>query len=261
MATPFLILLCALLAVLLLANEAACATATPSPTGDYVILLHGLGRTSVSMKRLEIHLRRAGYQVLNASYPSTRFCLRELADIYLDARLRAITNPTAKINFVTHSMGGILLRQYLSNHDIKNLGRVVMIAPPNHGSEIIDRLKTIRPPARMVLGPAALELGTTPDDLPNRLGPVNFECGVIAGDRPTRWPLAAFLPRPNDGTVSVASAELPGMKDFIVLHNSHTWIIWRKETLRQTLSFLGSGKFSPRKQDLRINRRLASNHA
>src|SRR5581483_9780319 len=149
---------------------------------------------------------------------------------------------TARIHFVTHSLGGIILRQYLSTHCLDNLGRVVMLAPPNRGSEIIDRLKG-NPLSRIILGPVAAELGTGADDLPRRLGALNFECGIIAGDRSLNPFLSHSLSGPNDGKVTVESAKAEGMRDFIVLHSTHTWLLWRERTVRQVHCFLKSGQF------------------
>ena len=232
-------------ALILLSVEFSSArAANPNPEGDYVVLLHGLGRTALSMKRLEHFFNARGYRVVNLSYPSTCFSVEELANVHLDRQLRqAISDPTAQINFVTHSLGGIILRQYLSNHTIQNLGRVVMIAPPNHGSDLIDHLKTCAL-ARRVLGPGALELGTDPHAILNRLGPLDFQCGVIAGDRSFNPFFSRLLKGPNDGKVTVESAQADGMRDFLVLHSSHTWLIWRKQTLDQALCFLKSGHFS-----------------
>jgi hypothetical protein len=93
------------------------------------------------------------------------------------------------------------------------------------------------------MGPAALELGTSKNDLPQTLGPVSFECGVIAGDRTLNPILSSFLDGPNDGKVTVDSAAVDGMRDFLVIHSSHTWMMWREEGLRQTVSFLKTGAF------------------
>jgi pimeloyl-ACP methyl ester carboxylesterase len=210
---------------------------------EYVVLLHGLGRSSLSMKGLEWYLGRRGYHVINARYPTGRRSVRELAGTVLDRLLETEIPDGARVHFVTHSQGGILLRQYLAEHEIPNLGRVVMLAPPNHGSELSDILGR-NPVTRALVGPGFLELGTGANSLPNRLGPVDFECGVIAGDRSLNPLFSLLLPGPGDGKVTVASAKADGLADFLVVHNSHTWLMWRTNTLGQVLAFLESGRFN-----------------
>ncbi len=234
--------------ILLMFPETISAIRAPRPEtkDDWVVLLHGLGRTAWSMKRLEHHLKKRGYHVVNITYPSTRLPVNELSGNWLRALLeKDLPASAARIHFVTHSLGGIVLRQYLSNHHLEKLGRVVMLAPPNHGSEIIDRLKANRL-ARHWLFPSHYELGTDPAGLPQRLGPIHFECGVISGDRSVNPFLSHALSGPNDGKVTLESAKVEGMHDFLVLHSTHTWLMWRKETLRQTLCFLESGHFDHR---------------
>ncbi len=119
-----------------------------------------------------------------------------------------------------------------------------MLAPPNQGSEFVDKFHKI-PGYRVFLGEAAKQIGTAPDSLPNQLGPVNFELGVIAGTRPDN-PLAPFLlSGPNDGRVTVESAKVEGMKDFLALPKMHDIIMWDKEVLGCVLEFLNHGKFIP----------------
>jgi triacylglycerol lipase len=209
--------------------------------GDYVILLHGAGRTPLSMRPMESYLRTNGYRVINARFPSAGLSIEQIADTYFP-KLVGTLDSGVKIHFVAHSMGAIILRQYLVRHTVTNLGRVVMLAPPNHGSEIIDHLRA-NPLLRLCLGPRLLELGTGPDALPQRLGPANFDCGVIAGDSSANPITGPMLHGANDGKVTVESARLDGAKDFLVLHHSHTWLIWKWQTFHQIAHFLRAGTF------------------
>ncbi len=194
------------------------------------------------MKRLEWTLEGAGYQVVNLSYPSRRFSVEQLAEEDLDKEVIA-QSQAGRIHFVTHSLGGIVLRQYLAGHRVTNPGRVVMLAPPNHGSELADHLKKMAV-GRWLLGPAGCELGTGASELPERLGPAHFQLGVIAADSTLgRWLYRVFSGR-NDGKVSVQSAQLEGMADFLVVPGSHTWIMWRADVSRQVLAFLENGHFA-----------------
>jgi pimeloyl-ACP methyl ester carboxylesterase len=153
------------------------------------------------------------------------------------------TDQTVKIHFVTHSLGGIVLRQYLSEHRIENLGRVVMLAPPNRGSELADRLKN-NCLYRLATGPAGQQLGTSDSSVPNRLGPADFELGVIAGNRSLNPLFSWWIPGPDDGKVSVRSTRLAGMQDFLVVHHSHTWMAWSSEVSAAVAQFLRSGCFA-----------------
>jgi triacylglycerol lipase len=218
-------------------------TAMPAAPGETVILLHGLGRTRWSFWRMERALRRDGYQVINVTYPSRKQSVEDLARDCL-APLVAAQAAAPRLHFVTHSMGGILLRYYLRDHPIPNLGRVVMLAPPNAGSELADVLK----PTwlyRTVNGPAGQQLGTA--GLPRALGPWPAgagELGIIAGDVSLNPLFSAALPGPNDGKVTVASARLEGMRAFLVMPYSHTWLAWRAPVIAQVGTFLREGRFA-----------------
>src|SRR6185295_16595733 len=138
-------------------------------------------------------------RVINVSYPSTRLSIQAIADQWLANLIpKATSDRTVKIHFVTHSLGGIVLRQYMLTHPVKNLGRVVMLAPPNQGSELADRFQH-NFLYKFFTGPAGQELGTDPVSVPNRLGPAAFEVGIIAGDSSLNPVLSAWIPGPDDG--------------------------------------------------------------
>lgn len=188
-------------------------------------------------------LTRAGYVVHRVGYPTRREPLARLAEGWVGPVVRACPPGSGcRIHFVTHSLGGIVLRQYLATHEVPNLGQVVMLAPPNRGSELADRLSR-GCLFRALLGPALAELRTTPDSAVNRLGPASFPVGVIAGDRTVNPLFTALIPGPDDGKVPVARTALDGMADHRVVHASHTWIMRRREVIRQTECFLRSGRF------------------
>ena len=215
-----------------------------TPCQDVVVLLHGMGRSTLSMKRIEWALVKRGYRVINLGYPSTRFPVETLAQNYLAPALRKLDPPPdGRVHFVTHSLGAIVLRQHLATELVPNLGRVVMLGPPNRGSEIVDAMKR-GPCLRLFTGPTGQQLGTGSEDLPRRLGPARFELGVIAGDRSLKPLFSSRLPRPHDGKVSVDSTRLEGMSDFRVVHCSHTFLPWRKCVIRQVVLFLETGAFS-----------------
>lgn len=224
---------------------AAPAVVTQNTNSDYVVLLHGLIRTSSAMKRLEWAFEEQGFRVINITYPCTKLPIEDIAATTLaDILKERIQDPNVKVHFVTHSLGGIVLREYLSNNAMTNLGRVVMIAPPNHGSELVDKFKNW-PLFEFFTGPAGQQLGTDPDSVPQRLGPAKFDLGVIAGDSTLNPFYSMFIPGPDDGKVSVASTRLEGMDDFLIVHYSHTYLPWRKQVVKACVHFIEEGQFGP----------------
>jgi triacylglycerol lipase len=208
---------------------------------DCVVLLHGLARTPGSMAALADAFSEHGYAVVNVGYPSRSKPIEELAPLAVSQGLAGCPENTT-VHFVTHSLGGILVRYYLETHGIADLGRVVMLAPPNQGSEVVDRIKGI-PGFRLLNGPAGAQLGTDENSVPLQLGPVEFELGVIAGSETFNPILSLYLPNPDDGKVSVASTRVQGMKDFLVVPHSHTFMMQIPEVIEQTLLFIETGAF------------------
>ena len=193
------------------------------------------------MQPLAGRIAEAGYEVHNLRYASTEKSPESLiAD--LRGQVEACCADAPVLHFVGHSLGGILVRGYLAQESVPNLGRVVMLAPPNQGSEIVDVLGD-SPLFEWALGPTAQQLGTDPESLPNRLPPPSYELGVIAGAGTLNPAGSLVLPADDDGTVSVARTRLDGMADFLVVSSSHSFIMYSDEVGEQVMHFLRHGRF------------------
>ena len=208
-----------------------------------VVLVHGLGRSSHSMASLADSLDHKGYVIVNNGYRSTSQSIEISAAVIGDDIAACRAQRASPIHFVTHSLGAILVRVYFQDHRIADAGRVVMLAPPNHGSEISDHLKS-RWWFENMLGPAGAELTTDSTGLPNRLHPIGLDIGVIAGTRNYEPWFEAYFHGPNDGKVSVESAKLAEMKDFITVDASHTFIASSPIVQDEVADFLARGRFT-----------------
>ena len=212
-----------------------------SAAQECVVLLHGLARSDGSMEEMAEGLTENGFFVINHDYPSTEHPIEELSRSAI--REAASGCPKgSKIHFVAHSLGAILVRYYLEYHELDNLGRVVMLGPPNKGSHVVDAMAEI-PGFELINGPAGLQLGTEQSSLPNSLGEADFEVGIIAGTKSINLFLSQFLPNPDDGKVSVESTKLEGMSDHITVPVSHPFLMKDEEVIEQTIHFLRHGQF------------------
>lgn len=213
----------------------------PRPT---VVLIHGLGRTPRAMHPIARAASARGYRVLNLRYDSRRGGIVQHAAA-IATTLRTTDGP---LHFVTHSLGGIVLRQAVATGQLpaERVARVVMLAPPNGGSEVADAFwqrPALRRLGPLALGPAGAELGTGPTALVQRLPPVPFELGVIAGTRSLNPLFSRLIDGPDDGKVSVRRAAVPGMRAFLTVARSHTFLMAAPDVIEQTFTFLETGAF------------------
>lgn len=209
---------------------------------ETVILLHGLAKTDYCMRKIAASLEKAGYQVINCRYASFKLPIEMIADNTIHEAL-ALVKKHNTIHFVTHSMGGILVRLYLQNKKVSHLGRVVMLGPPNKGSRLIDILQKVltHPDIKSTSG---MQLSTTANSLPNRLGKATFELGIIAGKRTVNPILSLLLEGENDGKVSVESTKLEGMKAHLVMPVTHPFMMRNNRVIAQVQYFLANGLFA-----------------
>jgi pimeloyl-ACP methyl ester carboxylesterase len=186
--------------------------------------------------------------VINFGYPSTEESIEIIAAL-LNKEIASIPNGRKSVNFVTHSMGSIVVRYYLAHYRVKNLKRVVMIAPPNRGSIIVSYLKNW-PPYRWFFGEAGQELTRAPESLPNILPAPPCEFGIITGGLGNSIGFNPLIPGDDDGTIGVDETRLPGAGDFIQIKGQHSTLLMQTSVIDNVAAFLESGKFlSPSKEE------------
>ena len=228
-------------------NLGSCSAsddASGLPIGECVVLLHGLARSSQSMESMARALKDGGFHVANVDYASREHPIEYLAPIAVGGGIRECESQgkISAIHFVTHSLGGILVRYYFADNHLDGLGRVVMLAPPNQGSNAVDALRNL-PGYEWLNGPVGYQLGKGEESVPLQLGTPDFEFAVIAGDRSIDPVTSAVLKNPDDGRVSVSDTRLDGMRDFRVVGSSHAFIMQNDEVFALVKNFLRHGSF------------------
>lgn len=207
-----------------------------------VMIIHGISPRPMSLAHLQSAIGDAGYDAIAISYPSTRDRIENHA-LPIEQLLDRSTGTT-RISFVTHSMGGLVLRHLLSRDGAWKrrirIGRIVQIAPPNRGAAAADMLSGL-PPYRWIFGRSGQQL--TPAaaaDIPR----LNHRFAVIAGGKGDGEGFNPLLPGDDDGTVRVAETNLPGMADFLLIDDHHTGLLGNPKTYRATVHYLVHGAFA-----------------
>ncbi len=223
-----------------------CGTLPKSPlepSETCVVLLHGLNGSTRSTKNAQRMLVRAGYHVVNEGYKSRSATIERLSGTIIPDRLtKCRATGAQQVHFIAHSMGGMLVRYYLKKEGVPDLGRVVMVGTPNQGTELVDRLSFI-PLFKLFGGRAAKQLGTSPESLPNQLGKVDYEVGIIAGTHTLNPVYSLLIPGPDDGQVAVERTKVEGMADFLKVPYDHSLMMRNKDVIQQMIYFLEQGRF------------------
>lgn len=225
------------------ANHTNDDSAAATKSTEHVILLHGLCRTTRCMNRLDRTLSADGYTVHNVGYPSRKHDAETLIVEHIAPAIERTREAGAKqIHVVAHSLGAILIRLYSRDYDTSDIGRVVMLGPPNQGSEIVDKLAHLSF-YQWLNGPVGGQLGTNVESLPKALGPVDFETGVIAGNRSINLILSRFLKGIDDGKVSVENTKVEGASDHRIIPCSHPYLMSNRHSIQHVRHFLAHGEF------------------
>lgn len=211
---------------------------------ECVVLVHGLWRSGFAMRSIASNLEDNGYQTVSVDYPSTQSKIPELVQGYLLTSYEECKQTGAKkIHLVSHSMGGILIRQFLQNHSLPKGSKVVMLSPPNQGSELSEKFGSSWW-YQWVVGPAGVSLSNTQQGIISKLDAIDEPVGIIAAYRDwSVWP-NSWLPQPNDGTVSVESMKLAEMDDFILVNSGHAMMRFSDLVQSQIRQFLAVGEFA-----------------
>ena len=218
----------------------------PAPDRETVVLVHGLGRSPASMMVLATRLERNGYGVVSAAYDSRGDAFSSQVAA-VKAVVEGCCARSSRVHFVGHSLGGLVIRGYLAESPPERLGRVVLLAPPNQGSRLADRVSG-HAVGQRVLGPVGSALGTDSADIPATLPPPDYDLGIIAGSRSILPTGVLAIPGPDDGIVGVDETRLEGAP-MIVLPRSHTFIMNSQRTAQAVVRFLRTGDFGDDEAD------------
>ena len=189
---------------------------------------------------LASRLEDAGFHVERVGYKSLKQTPEEILDDVSEQITGCCLKQERPVHFVGHSLGGLLIRAYLQDNDVDQLGRVVLIGTPNQGNELVDRFGTDW--WMKLLGPTAATLGTDDEAFPSLLARPHYEVGVIAGVSKS-LSINRHLSGEHDGLVTVEATKLTGMRDFVVVETSHSAMRYNEEVANQTVSFLRTGEF------------------
>ena len=208
---------------------------------ESVIVIHGFARRARSMDIIAAEIHKAGYEVRNVDYASLNQNITDIKeDVFEKFNQYISENQNKKIHFVGHSLGGLLIRSYLGENKINNLGSVVLMGTPNKGTPLVNEYQDKW--YFSWLGPVVSELGVDTSDFLKTLQAPYYTVGVIAGNKPyTRF--ATSLKGSNDGMLTVESAQLEGMRDFIVIDVNHASMKRNPRVIEQVIHFLKHSQF------------------
>lgn len=222
----------------------SCSTFEPTYTvsgpknSEHVILLHGLARSEKSMIKLGEALASEGFGVCNVGYPSTTRTIPDLSETVVEEAIRQCNQRGATtIHFAGHSMGAILSRYKLEKSPPANAGKLVQLAPPNQGSEIVDKLGDW-PLFFRINGPGGITLGTGKNSIIRQLGPVEHPTLVLAGTRSINPILSLMIPGQDDGKVSIERTKVAGTSTHEIVKATHPFIMKKDDVIKKVCAFL-----------------------
>ena len=208
-----------------------------------IVLIHGIHGERSDLSLLNEKLQQKGFKTYNFHYPSTKYPIEKLSSNYLKPFLAKLNSQNQSISFLTHSMGGILLRHYLYKNKDIDIEKIIMLAPPNKGSDLVDIFGN-NFIFKKRYGPAGQQIGT---DLEQNLHLSNLEeykVGIIAGDKTDHPYFSIFIPGKDDGKVALTNTFIDSDFDFLIVPCGHETILKSKIVLRAVDNYLKKGEFS-----------------
>ena len=215
---------------------------TISYANHKVYVIHGFGGFALQMEKINQELIHEGYVTENYSYPSFT---EELDSVGLDLYQKVKQDNYDTVSFVTHSMGALVVRsmyQYLdSTVHFPVIFRIVMLAPPNKGTEMADMYSNST--IKFLLGPNVEHMKTDSSSYANKLPIPTCEVGIIAGVRGKKPWFNPFLKEDNDGNVSLSLTTLGNEKDRIIVNAPHGLMTQQKKVIKLIIAFMKTGAF------------------
>ena len=217
---------------------------------DVVIVFHGIYGKAKTLNHITDTLEKEGYSGINIQYPTTEDTVEEITEKYIAPNIESIVKtveeenilrrkqglPEIKINFIVHSMGTGVLRYYLKTHKLNNLGKVVFISPPSHGSQLSDN--PISDIIKDTLGEAVKQFKTSSDSFVNSLGEPDYQCYVMIGNKSGNFLYSILIPGIDDGMVPFKTSRLNNCNYKVIENATHTSILEDKRTLNEIADYL-----------------------
>ena len=242
---------------------------------DFLVLLHGIYGKSSDMESIAQNFKD-NYRIINIQYPTTKETAEEISDLYIEPNIENIKeqifsenfhkkignqyyeiaensnkinknfNQNIKINFVAHSMGTGILRYYLKENPLENLGKVVFISPPSHGSHLADVPFVDKLPS--MLGKVVPQFSTKKDSFVNQLGEPDYDYMILIGNK-TNNPLYSMIIRgKDDGMVPLKTAKMKSDNFKIIENTTHTSILKDRRTMKEISEFLKNSDLNKEKE-------------
>lgn len=207
-----------------------------------IILLHGINGSSSELANIEAYLVSQDESVENIDYPSTEYPIEVLVSDYVGPMLEQFAREVDTVHFACHSMGNIVLRYYLKDHPDYPYGRIVMMGPPNQGSQLTDTFKKWKYYKKRY-GPAGDQIGTDVEDLLNLSKQLPRDVGIIAGTKTMFFLYSWIIPGKDDGKVSHSSMKSPGYRAFVTVPYHHDEMTYKEDLAELILNYIKNGEF------------------